>query len=597
MNPLTEEFMAQFDQSYFPEMLLKEYEPVACLSEKESCETYLLESRKAGTLCIAKAYPVDLLATRESEILRSLNHPGIPRVLCDYEQNGMRFIVREYADGNTLEELTADAPMPEPMAVEVLEKLCLLVSYLHGQTPPVVHRDIKPSNLVLSGHGELSLIDFEIARRFNPNSTAGDTLLIATREYAAPEQYGYQQTDPRSDIFSMGILLAFLLTGESALKCARPRIRDNLLLRIIDKCTAFAPKDRYQTANQLHRALIGWQRRAELRWLYPAGALLLLVLLVYGGHQLSTRNAPSVISEAANTPIAQPTKTPAPVSFASPLIDHAVRASLGKLPDEPLFADEIRDVAHLYLEGDESFLTYTEYERANTHYWEQAEKDRVRGQIRPFSDIAKLTNLRDLHIANCDLDDLKPLTPLTMLETLDLMNCTIETNDFSQLVDLPSLMRLYLYKSGPADLSQLRQLTKLKEIYLGEYDADFAFLDELRDLHLLGLVRSDLALALPHMAGNRIQQLVLDNLKIDDIAALSAIQGLEKLCLINPITDSLDGIGKLPDLETLELTRSGEFDLSPLLDAPKLKHVKIDRHFRPRILALPNPLPFEVIYR
>src|SRR5258708_27596551 len=92
------------------------------------------------------------------------------------------------------------------------EQICDVLSYLHTQQPPVIFRDLKPSNVMISKNGHVYLIDFGIARIFKPGKQH-DTVALGSPGYAAPEQYGKAQSTPRSDIYSLGALLHYLLTG------------------------------------------------------------------------------------------------------------------------------------------------------------------------------------------------------------------------------------------------------------------------------------------------------------------------------------------------------------------------------------------------
>ncbi|MCL2387836.1 MAG: protein kinase, partial [Defluviitaleaceae bacterium] len=122
---------------------------------------------------------------------------------------------------------------------------------LHESNPPIIHRDIKPSNIIISNDGILKLIDFDIAREYKMDSDA-DTAHIGTKKYASPEQYGFSQTDCRSDIFSAGMMMAELLTGEVS--------EENLnahgeLGKIISKCIEVDPKQRFQNVKEVRKAL------------------------------------------------------------------------------------------------------------------------------------------------------------------------------------------------------------------------------------------------------------------------------------------------------------------------------------------------------
>ena len=152
---------------------------------------------------------------REMEMLSQLRHRNIPQVIDTFTCEGKHFIVMEYVDGMTLEDLVQQQggrPCPEAQVQAWFAQLCDVLDYLHAQNPPVIFRDLKPSNIMVDRTGTIKLIDFGIARFFSPHKTQ-DTQFFGTAGYAAPEQYGGSQTDARSDVYSLGITLYHLLTG------------------------------------------------------------------------------------------------------------------------------------------------------------------------------------------------------------------------------------------------------------------------------------------------------------------------------------------------------------------------------------------------
>lgn len=151
---------------------------------------------------------------QEAELLAGLAHPNLPRVTDHFSQNGKNYLVMELVAGETLQAYAQREGLPRPLP-ELLgwaEQLCEVLSYLHGQSPAVIFRDLKPANVMLTPAGQLKLIDFGIARLFKPGQ-ANDTQAFGTVGYSAPEQYGSGQTDQRSDIYSLGVMLHELLTG------------------------------------------------------------------------------------------------------------------------------------------------------------------------------------------------------------------------------------------------------------------------------------------------------------------------------------------------------------------------------------------------
>jgi serine/threonine protein kinase, bacterial len=150
----------------------------------------------------------------EAEMLAALNHPNLPRVTDHFEQDGKAYLVMEYVPGETLLSFLVREGLPQPQArvFEWARQLCDALDYLHTQHPPIIFRDLKPANIMLMPNGQIKLIDFGIARLFKPGQ-AKDTQAFGTIGYSAPEQYGKGQTDARSDVYSLGVLLHQLLTG------------------------------------------------------------------------------------------------------------------------------------------------------------------------------------------------------------------------------------------------------------------------------------------------------------------------------------------------------------------------------------------------
>src|SRR5947208_13774430 len=120
----------------------------------------------------------------------------------------------DFIEGQTLEDYQSKATNKRLLLSEVLDiglQLCIVLDYLHSQQPPIVFRELKPANIIRTPTGQIYVIDFGIARHFKPGQPR-DTIALGSPGYAAPEQYGRAQTTPRSDIYSLGVVLYQLLT-------------------------------------------------------------------------------------------------------------------------------------------------------------------------------------------------------------------------------------------------------------------------------------------------------------------------------------------------------------------------------------------------
>ncbi len=151
---------------------------------------------------------------QEALLLAGLAHSSLPRIYDHFSEDGHWYLVMEFIDGTTLEQyLTVrGGRLPVAEALDLGIQLCRVLEYLHTRQPPIVFRDLKPANVMLTAAGAIYLIDFGIARLFKPGQQK-DTIAFGSPGYAAPEQYGKKQTTPRSDVYSLGVLLHQALTG------------------------------------------------------------------------------------------------------------------------------------------------------------------------------------------------------------------------------------------------------------------------------------------------------------------------------------------------------------------------------------------------
>lgn len=200
----------------------------------------------------------DLLV--EPNLLKKLQHPSLPRIVDILESNDTFYIIEDFIDGTALDNLLAQVDkFSEDKVIGWAKELSEVLYYLHNQEPnPIIYRDMKPGNIMLSKDGKIKLIDFGIAREYKKEVTS-DTVIIGTRGYAAPEQYGKHQTDERSDIYSLGVTLYHLVTGKGPndppFEVVPIRSIDESLSEglehIILKCTFQDPNKRYQKVEEL----------------------------------------------------------------------------------------------------------------------------------------------------------------------------------------------------------------------------------------------------------------------------------------------------------------------------------------------------------
>jgi serine/threonine protein kinase len=201
----------------------------------------------------------------EARILSRLNHPNLPAFTDFFTEGARHFLVMEFIDGTTLEDLLDrnKGPFSEPRVLGWARQLCDVLEYLHNQQPHVIFRDMKPSNIMLTRNGRIKLIDFGIARLFRYRGSQ-DTQVLGTPGFAPPEQYGSAQTDERSDIYSLAMTLFQLLTcsisengfGLTNVHANFPHI-SSPVARALEKATSLRPEDRYESIVVFRRALLG----------------------------------------------------------------------------------------------------------------------------------------------------------------------------------------------------------------------------------------------------------------------------------------------------------------------------------------------------
>ncbi len=203
------------------------------------------------------------LFRREAEVLSKLSHPFLPKVTDYFESEGKRFLVEELVEGKTLEAWTGNPEsLREFRVVGWALQICQALQYLHDHG--IIYRDLKPSNVMITPTDDIRLIDFGLVR-FYTLGKKQDTIIMGTPGYAAPEQYGQGQTDPRSDIFSLGALMHHLLTGVDpsirpfvfgSVRDINSRVTEHVDYAI-RKAVQTDPNLRFESCEEMEQALMG----------------------------------------------------------------------------------------------------------------------------------------------------------------------------------------------------------------------------------------------------------------------------------------------------------------------------------------------------
>ena len=267
-----------------------------------------------GKVCLAKVegyeFPVVVKELKHGNkaVFQSLcasESVYIPRIYRIEEDEGRLIIAEEYIEGEILSEYLASGKLTQEEWLDIAKQLCEALSTLHTSIPPVIHRDIKPSNIIINAKGQVKLIDFDSSRLYKEESE-NDTRLLGTERYAPPEQYGFSQTDARSDIYSLGVVFGLFPAFSS-------KARQKRWQRMVEKCTLFAPESRYQSVEAIEKEIdkiirVGKKARMRIRIM---GCILIPVLIAV--LMLLFRNPIVPISEDIQP---SPTPTEVPVTEA-----------------------------------------------------------------------------------------------------------------------------------------------------------------------------------------------------------------------------------------------------------------------------------------
>lgn len=237
-------------------------------------------------------------SARDAEMIKNLDHPAIPTIvgIIDNKDDDYIYVVMDYVEGDSLDKVLKEyGAVPQERVIDWAKQICDAFIYLHSQKPPIIYRDMKPGNVMLKPEGNIKIIDFGIAREFKEQNLA-DTTILGTRGYAPPEQYG-GKTDPRSDIYALGMTLHHLLTGidprpadyvYAPIRQWNPELSAGLE-RVIEKCVSPDPKDRYQNCSELLYALDHYEeedvdfkkkQKAQLSYFVISSVLAVIMLFV-----------------------------------------------------------------------------------------------------------------------------------------------------------------------------------------------------------------------------------------------------------------------------------------------------------------------------
>ena len=498
----------------------------------------------------------------EREALDNAREKGIPRLFDYAEDDQYVYLLREYVEGENLaERIARTGRMDIREAAQIGCQLCDVLERLHRRN--IIHRDVKPENVIIRPDGCVFLIDFDISRKYTEGVTH-DTECLGTRAIAPPEQYGYGQTDRRADLYSLGVVLLFLGTGSYDLR--KINMLPRLYGQIVRHCTYFDPRMRYQSALQVSRRLRLVVHRK--RWIIGLAAILTLLLGVSIGMMLlrpGDRVYPSLLTMAANDP----------VTFQEPLIEACVRAQLGLDSSAPLTYAEVSAVTELYIYGN-----YTNGQAYDPDY--RGDKVFINdhqlgsGTVESLHDLLMMPSLRVLRLYRQPLSNVDELAALTKLEELSLDESP-NISDLSAISTLEWLRLLDIGDTAVSDLSPLQGCPRLRQINLERIPCDnFSVLSRYAYLEYLNVNNASPDAVMAAVSGKMIDFLWLDYAGLTSIEPFARAESVRQLHAKHNNIRSLAGIETLTMLVYVDVAYNPIEDLTPLLALPRLKALRID---------------------
>ena len=230
-----------YSEAYM-QCLMEQYRLIGVLSHKNGAKVMRVRHKTLGEDMIVKQYDRVIPAY---ETLQNMTHENLPEIWDSVVCQDGHIVLEEYIQGICVADVAGNYTYEG--AKTVIMGVCRAVQSLHDRG--IIHRDIKPENVMISPDGVVKLIDLNASR--SPSGKSKDTVMLGTIGYASPEQLGVCESDERSDIYAIGVLLNVMLTGEHPSKVlAKGRAG-----KIVQKCTGIDPNSRYASAKELMHAL------------------------------------------------------------------------------------------------------------------------------------------------------------------------------------------------------------------------------------------------------------------------------------------------------------------------------------------------------
>lgn len=589
---------------YLPEDMQEHWTVYECLKESEDSSTFLVKETATGILCVLKwgrNRQTEFLRN-EMEIMKKMADrklSGIPKAYRIFEENGEVYLVREYIEGMSLAQMVLQkGGISEAEICRISRKICQTAEQFQNPNEPMIHRDIKPENIVVTPGGEVVFIDFGTMRSYKKDGSR-DTFVVGTRGTAAPEQYGYTQTDQRTDVYAIGQTMLYMVSESYEMNQLSECAVSRRMKKIIEKACSFEPDKRYGDAAQLRRAVEKCQANNRKKVYKKAGAVFGLIAAGYilaifspDGTVIENKRIETAEQSAAEEQIQ------AEIIFREELIEEAVRKELGLSKTDKITASMLENVRKLRIVGKEILDDEDTFWGEGRHVdGKDSSFGSVRGNITDLSDLAQMVNLEELALCNQKIEDISGLKELP-LKKLYLSKNMI--TDFSVLLNLIDLDTLCIMENPAENLSVIGECTGilrlniqgmnltdidfLKNLSLDYLDMSnmevenniFEPLAEMKKLDTLCMcdVNEAVAETLSQMSTLKALFMWGDSTILENLKPLKGMTQLETLAFTTQIS-SLEGIEQFPSLNFLSVSFSLVKDLSPVTGAKNLQVIDI----------------------
>ena len=589
---------------YLPEDMQEHWTVYECLKESEDSSTFLVKETATGILCVLKwgrNRQTEFLRN-EMEIMKKMADrklSGIPKAYRIFEENGEVYLVREYIEGMSLAQMVLQkGGISEAEICRISRKICQTAEQFQNPDEPMIHRDIKPENIVVTPGSEVVFIDFGTMRSYKKDGSR-DTFVVGTRGTAAPEQYGYIQTDQRTDVYAIGQTMLYMVSESYEMNQLSECAVSRRMKKIIEKACSFEPDKRYGDAAQLRRAVEKCQANNRKKVYKKAGAVFGLIA---AGYILAIFSPDGTVIENKRIETAEQSvaeeQIQAEITFREELIEEAVRKELGLSKTDKITASMLENVRKLRIVGKEILDDEDTFWGEGHHVdGKDSSFGSVRGNITDLSDLAQMVNLEELALCNQKIEDISGLKELP-LKKLYLSKNMI--TDFSVLLNLIDMDTLCIMENPAENLSVIGECTGilrlniqgmnltdidfLKNLSLDYLDMSnvevenniFEPLAEMKKLDTLCMcdVNEAAAETLSQMSTLKALFMWGDSTILENLKPLKGMTQLETLAFTTQIS-SLEGIEQFPSLNFLSVSFSPVKDLSPVTGAKNLQVIDI----------------------